>query len=67
MQTIREFLKGTRNNYHVNITQDTNDNVIFDGTYAELKANRNDLLNEIVISWDAVPMADGTTDIGIMI
>ena len=67
MQTVREFLSGTRNNYHVNITQGTNDNVVFDGTYAELKAKRKDLLNEVVTSWDAVPMSDGTTDIGIMI
>lgn len=67
MQTVKEFLKGTRNNYHVNITQDTNDNVVFNGTYAELKANRKDLLAEYVTSWDAVPMAEGTTDIGIMI
>lgn len=67
MQTVKEFLKGTRNKYHVNITQDNNDNVVFDGTYAELKANKKDLLIENVTSWDAVPMADGTTDIGIMI
>lgn len=67
MQTVKEFLKGTRNNYYVNITRDTNDNVVFDGTYAELKANRKDLLTEIVISWDATPMADNTVDIGIMI
>ena len=66
-QTVKEFLKGTRNNYHVNITEGNNYNVIFDGTYAELKANRKDLLAEIVTSWDATPMADGTTDIGIMI
>lgn len=66
-QTVKEFLKGTRNNYHVNITEDNNNNVVFDGTYAELKANRKDLLAEIVTSWDATPMADGTTDIGIMI
>lgn len=65
--TVKEFLKGTRNNYHVNITQGTNDNVIFDGNYAELKANKKDLLAEYVISWDATPMVDGTTDIGIMI
>ena len=67
MQTVKEFLKGTQNNYHVNITEDTNDNVIFSGTYAELKANGKDLLEKVVTSWDAVPMADGTTDIGIMI
>lgn len=67
MQTVKEFLKGTRNNYHVNITQGSNDNVIFDGSYEELKKNRKDLLAEIVTSWDATPMADGTTDIGIMI
>lgn len=67
MQTVKEFLKGTRNNYHVNITQGNNDNVVFDGTYLELKANKPKLLAEIVISWDTVPMADGTVDIGIMI
>lgn len=67
MQTVKEFLRGTRNNYHINITQDTNDNVVFDGTYAEFKANAKELLREYVISWDATPMADGTTDIGIMI
>ena len=66
-QTVKEFLKGTRNNYHINITEGNNDNVVFDGTYAELKANRKDLLEKVVTSWDATPMADGTTDIGIMI
>ena len=67
MQTVKEFLKGTRNNYHINITEGNNDNVVFDGTYVELKANRKDLLGKVVISWDATAMADGTTDIGIMI
>lgn len=67
MQTVKEFLKGTRNNYHVNITQGNNDNVVFNGTYTELKENKKDLLTENVTSWDAVPMANGTTDIGIMI
>lgn len=66
-QTIKKFLKRIRNNYHIEITEDTNDNVIFSGTYAELKANRKDLLEKVVTSWDAVPMADDTTDIGIMI
>ena len=41
MQTVKEFLKGTRNGYHINITQGNNDNVVFDGTYAELKANED--------------------------
>lgn len=67
MQTVKEFLKGTRNHYHVNITRDTNENVVFDGSYAELKVKRKDLFMENVRSWDATPMADGTTDIGIMI
>lgn len=67
MQTIKEFLKGTQNSYHIEITEDTNDNVIFSGTYAELKANRKDLLEKVVTSWDAVPMEDDTVDIGIMI
>lgn len=66
-KTVKEFLRGTRNNYVVVISRDTNDNVVFDGTYAQLKATRKDLLNEKVTSWDAVPMADGTTEIGIMI
>lgn len=66
-QTIKEFLKGTRNNFHIEITEGNNDNIIFEGTYAELKKSRKDLLSEIVTSWDACEMADGTTDIGIMI
>lgn len=64
---VEEFLRGTPDNYHINITQDNNDKVVFDGTYAELKANAKELLREYVTSWDATPMADGTTDIGIMI
>lgn len=66
-QTIKDFLKGTRNNYHVEISEGTNENIIFLGTYAELKQNRKDLLSEVVISWDAVKMADNITNIGIMI
>jgi len=65
--TVREFLKGTRNNWRIQICQGTNENVVFDGTYMDLKQQRSDLLSETVTSWDAVPMADGTTDIGIMI
>ena len=64
---VEEFMRGTPDNYHVNVAQDTNDNVVFDGTYAELKVNAKELLREYVTSWDATPMADGTTDIGIMI
>ena len=66
-QTIKEFLKGTRNNYHIEISEGTNENIIFSGTYADLKQNRKDLLLEVVTSWDAVEMADNTTNIGIMI
>lgn len=66
-KTIKEFLKGTRNHYHIEITEGNNDNIIFKGTYAELKKSRNDLMQEIVISWDACGMDDGTIDIGIMI
>ena len=66
-QTIKDFLKGTRNNYHIEISEGTNENIIFSGTYAELKQTRKDLLSEVVISWDAVEMADDTTSIGIMI
>ena len=65
--TVKEFLKGTRNNYHIEITEGTNENVIFSGTYGELKKSRLELFGKIVISWDAVEMADGTTDIDIMI
>lgn len=65
-QTVKEFLKGTKNNYLVSISSGTNENIVFQGTYAELK-DRKDLLCGIVTSWDAVPMADGTTEIGIMI
>ena len=66
-QTIKDFLKGTRNNYHIEISECTNENIIFSGTYEELKQNRKDLLSEVIISWDAVEMADNTTEIGIMI
>ena len=67
LQTVKEFLRYTRKDYHVEIAEGNNWNVIFSGTYAELKKNRKDLLPVIVTSWDATPMADGTTDIGIMI
>ena len=65
-QTVKEFLKGTRNNYIISISSGTNENIVFHDTYAQLK-KRKDLLCEIVTSWDATPMADGTTEIGIMI
>lgn len=65
--TVKEFLLGTPENYIVSISQDTNDNEVFNGTYAELKENRSDLLSEIVTSWDATPMADDIDVIGIMI
>lgn len=66
---LKEFLKGTRNNYHIEITAGNNDNVVFAGTYKELKASEfyKDNAGEIVTSWDVTPMADGTSDIGIMI
>lgn len=65
-QTVKEFLKGTRNNYIISISSGTNENIVFQDTYAQLK-KRKDLLCEIVTSWDAMLMADGTTEIGIMI
>ncbi|MBO5373668.1 MAG: hypothetical protein J6A75_13265 [Lachnospiraceae bacterium] len=64
---IREFLKGTRDNHIINISEDTNENVVFEGTYAELKTIRKDLLCATVKSWDALPMADGSIEIGIMV
>lgn len=65
--SVSEFLKGTRNRYIINISEDTDENVVFEGTYAKLKASRKDLLDATVRSWDALPMADGSTEIGIMI
>lgn len=68
-QTLKEFLKGTRNNYHIEITAGSNDNVVFAGTYKELKASVffKENYNKIVTSWDVVEMSDSTLDIGIMI
>ena len=65
--SVSDFLKGTRNNCIINISEDTNENVVFEGTYAELKKDRKDLLDAKVNSWDALPMEDGSTEIGIMI
>lgn len=66
---IKEFLKGTRNKYHIEITAGNNYNVVFEGTYKELKESDffKDNAGAIVTSWDVTPMADGTKDIGIMI
>lgn len=66
-QTVKEFLKGTKNNYYIEISEGTNENIVFSGTYAELKKSRKDLLLEKVISHDVVPMSDNTLEIGIMI
>lgn len=65
-QPVKDFLKGTKNHYLVSISEGTNENIVFQDTYKELK-KRNDLLCKIVTSWDAIPMADGTVEIGIMI
>lgn len=65
--TVKEFLRGTKNKYIINITRDTNENPVFEGTYADLKRFRKDLLGERVCSHDVVPMADGSLEIGIMI
>lgn len=65
--SVSDFLKGTWNNCIINISEDTNENVVFEGTYAELKKDRKDLLDAKVNSWDALPMEDGSTEIGIMI
>lgn len=66
---LKEFLKGTRNNYHIEISAGNNDNIVFSGTYKELKTSDFFLQNQtkIVTSWDAVEMDDDTIDIGIMI
>ena len=66
---LKEFLKGTRNKYHIEITQGNNNNVVFSGTYKELKESDffKENAGEIVTSWDAVEMDDNTIDIGIMI
>ena len=66
---LKEFLKGTRNSYHIEISQGNNDNIVFFGTYKELKESdffkENEL--EIVTSWDVVELDNGKMDIGIMI
>jgi len=66
---LKEFLKGTRNNHHVEICSGSNDNIVFSGTYKELKASDFFRQNreEIVTSWDVVEMEDDTLEIGIMI
>lgn len=66
---LKEFLKGTRNNYHIEISAGNNYNVVFSGSYQELKASQffKENAGEAVTSWDVTPMADGTKDIGIMI
>ncbi|MBO5920994.1 MAG: hypothetical protein J6Q48_01235 [Bacteroidaceae bacterium] len=66
-QTVKEFLKGTRNNYFIEISAGTNENIVFAGTYADLKKNGKEFLAEIVTSWDVVEMDDNTLEIGIMI
>lgn len=66
-QTVKEFLKGTRNNYYIEITEGNNDNIVFKGTYAELKKSHKTLLAEVVLSWDVVEMEDKILNIGIMI
>ena len=68
-QTLKEFLKGTRNNYFISISIGNNDNTVFEGTYKELKASAffKENANEKVTSYDVTPMADNTLDIGVMI
>ena len=65
-QTVKEFLKGTRNNYIIEIGY-SNFNNEFSGTYEELKKTRTDLLKEFVLSWDVIEYDDGLLCIGIMI
>lgn len=66
-QTLKEFLKGTRNNYYIAISYGGDD--VFTGTYKELKASAffKENVNSIVESWDVTPMADDTLEIGILI
>lgn len=66
-QTLKEFLKGTRNKNIVEVSQGNNDNIVFNGTYAELKQSRKDLLSEDVTSYDVDELEDGTLIIGVMI
>lgn len=65
--TLKEFLKGTKNNYTVEISSGNNENIIFCGTYSNLKKQNADLLKETVVSWDVVEMEDESLTIGIMI
>lgn len=63
-QTIKEFMEGTPKNYTIEITEGTNDNILYRGTFGKMPEKYN---NNIVTSWDAVEMADSTIEIGIMI
>lgn len=36
-QPVKDFLKGTKNHYHVSISEGTNENIVFQDTYKELK------------------------------
>lgn len=65
-KTVREFLKGTRNHYIIEIGY-SNDSNEFEGTYEELKKTRKDLLDEIVWSYDVLELADESLIIGIII
>lgn len=64
--TVKEFLKGTRNNYIVTVGY-TDDVDEFNGTYEELKKTRKDLLTEVVTSYDVLEMEDNSLVIGIII
>ena len=57
-------MEGTPKNYTIEITEGTNDNILYRGTFGKMPEKYN---NNIVTSWDAVEMADSTIEIGIMI
>ena len=54
--TVKEFLKGTRNNAQIVIS--CGDSDIFNGTYKEFKKAGKDFFDCVVLSWDVVDCVD---------
>lgn len=54
--TVREFLKGTRNNAQITISYGDYD--VFEGTYSEFKKAGKEFFDCVVLSWDAVDCVD---------
>lgn len=65
-ETVKEFLKGTRNKYLVEISFGS-DSIAFSGTYEEFKKSGKEYFDYLVLSWDVAEYEDGTLSIGILI